>query len=164
MRRPAARSPNPTPPRPACQLGALRAGCDARARTFAPSRALFDMAAAPSRGRRPPSAQESRHDRDHARAASQPPDNAPAPAPVPVPGVPGRPGGDRPDHYPVQSPATLGAPTQGVYVCVAAVDALWERAVAAGAAVVRPLADTHYGSREFSVRDPEGHVWSFGTY
>ncbi|HLH26120.1 MAG TPA: VOC family protein [Chloroflexota bacterium] len=73
-------------------------------------------------------------------------------------------GGERPDHYPVQSPATLGAPTQGVYVCVAAVDALWERAVAAGAAVVRPLADTHYGSREFSVRDPEGHVWSFGTY
>ena len=31
-------------------------------------------------------------------------------------------------------------------------------------AVVRELSDTDYGSREFSVRDPEGNVWSFGTY
>ena len=26
------------------------------------------------------------------------------------------------------------------------------------------LTDTDYGSRDFSVRDPEGNVWSFGTY
>jgi len=26
------------------------------------------------------------------------------------------------------------------------------------------LNDTDYGSREFSVRDPEGNLWSFGTY
>jgi uncharacterized glyoxalase superfamily protein PhnB len=73
-------------------------------------------------------------------------------------------GGERPDHYPIQSPATVGTPTQGVYIRVADVDALWARAVAAGAAVVRPLADTDYGSREFGVRDPEGHLWNFGTY
>jgi uncharacterized glyoxalase superfamily protein PhnB len=30
--------------------------------------------------------------------------------------------------------------------------------------VIRPLADTDYGSREFTVRDPEGNLWSFGTY
>jgi len=29
---------------------------------------------------------------------------------------------------------------------------------------VRDLQDTDYGSREYSVRDPEGNVWSFGTY
>jgi uncharacterized glyoxalase superfamily protein PhnB len=29
---------------------------------------------------------------------------------------------------------------------------------------VRELIDTDYGSREFSVRDPEGNLWSFGTY
>ncbi len=23
--------------------------------------------------------------------------------------------------------------------------------------------DTDYGSHEFGVRDPEGHIWSFGT-
>jgi uncharacterized glyoxalase superfamily protein PhnB len=41
---------------------------------------------------------------------------------------------------------------------------MWERVVAAGAEVVRPLADTDYGAREFGVRDPEGHLWDFGTY
>lgn len=43
-------------------------------------------------------------------------------------------------------------------------DALHDRAVAAGAQIVRELEDTDYGSREFSSRDPEGNVWSFGTY
>ncbi len=43
-------------------------------------------------------------------------------------------------------------------------DALFERATAAGAEVVRGLEDEDYGSRGFSVRDPEGNLWSFGTY
>jgi uncharacterized glyoxalase superfamily protein PhnB len=43
-------------------------------------------------------------------------------------------------------------------------DALHDRAVAAGAEVVAPLHDTDYGSRDFAVRDPEGNLWSFGTY
>ena len=51
-----------------------------------------------------------------------------------------------------------------VYVVCDEPDALFERAVAAGAEVVRGLADEDYGSRGFSVRDPEGNLWSFGTY
>lgn len=43
-------------------------------------------------------------------------------------------------------------------------DELLARAVHAGATVVRPLQDTSYGSREFSVRDPEGNEWHWGTY
>jgi uncharacterized glyoxalase superfamily protein PhnB len=43
-------------------------------------------------------------------------------------------------------------------------DALFERATQAGAEVLRPLTDQDYGSRDFTVRDPEGNVWSFGTY
>jgi uncharacterized glyoxalase superfamily protein PhnB len=43
-------------------------------------------------------------------------------------------------------------------------DALFERATAAGAEVVRGLKDEDYGSRGFTVRDPEGNLWSFGTY
>jgi uncharacterized glyoxalase superfamily protein PhnB len=43
-------------------------------------------------------------------------------------------------------------------------DALFARATGAGAEVVRPLTDQDYGSRDFSVRDPEGNLWSFGTY
>jgi uncharacterized glyoxalase superfamily protein PhnB len=44
------------------------------------------------------------------------------------------------------------------------VDGLYERAVAKGADVLKEITDTDYGSRDFSVRDPEGNVWSFGTY
>jgi uncharacterized glyoxalase superfamily protein PhnB len=29
---------------------------------------------------------------------------------------------------------------------------------------VREIEDTDYGSREYTARDLEGHVWSFGTY
>jgi uncharacterized glyoxalase superfamily protein PhnB len=43
-------------------------------------------------------------------------------------------------------------------------DALFARATAAGAEVVRGLKDEDYGSRGFTVRDPEGNHWSFGTY
>jgi uncharacterized glyoxalase superfamily protein PhnB len=50
------------------------------------------------------------------------------------------------------------------YVIVADPDGLHDRARAAGAEITRELQDTDYGSREFSARDPEGNVWSFGTY
>jgi uncharacterized glyoxalase superfamily protein PhnB len=53
---------------------------------------------------------------------------------------------------------------QGVAVYVQDVDAHYQRAKAAGAEIVRELQDTAYGSREYSVRDPEGFLWSFGTY
>jgi uncharacterized glyoxalase superfamily protein PhnB len=43
-------------------------------------------------------------------------------------------------------------------------DAVYTRAQAAGATIVRSLRDTEYGSREFAVNDPEGHSWSVGTY
>jgi PhnB protein len=39
------------------------------------------------------------------------------------------------------------------------VDAAWERAVAAGAEVLFPLADQFYGERGGRVRDPFGHHW-----
>ncbi len=50
------------------------------------------------------------------------------------------------------------------YVVTERPDELFERATAAGAPVVRELRDEDYGSRGFSVRDPEGNIWSFGTY
>jgi uncharacterized glyoxalase superfamily protein PhnB len=43
-------------------------------------------------------------------------------------------------------------------------DTLFKRAVSHGAAVIAEPSDKDYGSREFSVRDPEGNRWSFGTY
>ena len=58
----------------------------------------------------------------------------------------------------------LGAVNQGVYVIVDEIDAHYERAVGHGAEVVRALHDNDYGSRDYMVRDPEGNLWSVGTY
>ncbi|MDQ1445077.1 MAG: hypothetical protein QOI20_1541 [Acidimicrobiaceae bacterium] len=60
--------------------------------------------------------------------------------------------------------AELPAGSASVYVVTDQPDALFERATAAGAAVVQGLRDEDYGSRGFTVRDPEGNYWSFGTY
>jgi uncharacterized glyoxalase superfamily protein PhnB len=43
-------------------------------------------------------------------------------------------------------------------------DAVHDRAKAAGATIVMDLVDQPYGSREFAAEDPEGNIWSFGTY
>ena len=59
----------------------------------------------------------------------------------------------------------LGAVNQGVYVIVDnGIDAHYERARGAGAEIVREPNDTDYDSREYMARDPEGNIWSFGTY
>lgn len=66
-----------------------------------------------------------------------------------------------------KSPQSLGGVTGGIYIAFetpAEIDAAFARAKAAGAEIVRELQDTDYGSHEFGVRDPEGHLWSFGTY
>jgi uncharacterized glyoxalase superfamily protein PhnB len=41
---------------------------------------------------------------------------------------------------------------------------LYERAKGAGATIQMELTDQEYGSREFIALDPEGNIWSFGTY
>ena len=51
-----------------------------------------------------------------------------------------------------------------VYVVLAEPDVHYRRAVDAGAEIVMELTDTDYGSRDYSARDPEGNLWSFGTY
>lgn len=51
-----------------------------------------------------------------------------------------------------------------IYVVTDRPDELHQRAVKAGVRLVRELRDEDYGSRGFSVADPEGNLWSFGTY
>ena len=53
---------------------------------------------------------------------------------------------------------------QGLYVALDGLDEHYARAVAEGAEIVRPLAETDYGSREYTARDLEGNLWAFGTY
>jgi uncharacterized glyoxalase superfamily protein PhnB len=57
-----------------------------------------------------------------------------------------------------------GAGKTSIYAVVDDPDPLFGRAKAAGAKVELELADQSYGSRDFTVRDPEGNLWSFGTY
>jgi uncharacterized glyoxalase superfamily protein PhnB len=62
------------------------------------------------------------------------------------------------------NPWTQPLGSQGLYVAMDTIDAHYDHAVQAGAEIVRPLADTTYGSREYTARDLEGNMWSFGTY
>ena len=65
----------------------------------------------------------------------------------------------------MKTPRQLGAVTQGIYVIVdEGIDRHYEHARTAGAEIVRALHDTDYGSRDYMARDPEGNLWSFGTY
>ena len=54
--------------------------------------------------------------------------------------------------------------TQAPYVVVADADAAYARAVESGVEVLMPIEGQGYGGRAFTCRDPEGHVWSVGTY
>jgi uncharacterized glyoxalase superfamily protein PhnB len=69
-------------------------------------------------------------------------------------------GSARADSGIVDLPPGVGA----VYVVVTDPDALYQRATAHGATIIRDLHDQDYGSRDFTARDPEGVIWSFGTY
>lgn len=73
-------------------------------------------------------------------------------------------GSQRDDRFRMRPPGKDGFASQGCYIVVDDVDAHYARAVAAGAQVMTDLYDTDYGSREYVVRDLEGHIWSFGTY
>jgi uncharacterized glyoxalase superfamily protein PhnB len=53
---------------------------------------------------------------------------------------------------------------KSVYIAVDDTDAAYARAKAAGATILEGPVDRDYGSRDFICRDPEGNVWSFGTY
>jgi uncharacterized glyoxalase superfamily protein PhnB len=51
-----------------------------------------------------------------------------------------------------------------LYVVVPDIDAHCARAKAARAVIEKEPFDTDYGSRDYTARDPEGHIWYFGTY
>lgn len=65
------------------------------------------------------------------------------------------------DEYPEvnRSPATLGGTTVNLGLMSADAKADFERAVRAGAKVVKPLAEQFYGHLAGRVRDPFGHEW-----
>ncbi len=60
--------------------------------------------------------------------------------------------------------ATGSVPSQSPYIILEDVDKHYARAVAAGAEIVMDIKDEDHGGRGYSCRDPEGHIWNFGTY
>ena len=64
-----------------------------------------------------------------------------------------------------KSPKEIGEKeTRSSYIVVPDAEAVYARAKAAGGTIVREIKNTDYGSREFSVKDSEGHSWTVGTY
>ncbi len=71
------------------------------------------------------------------------------------------------DEHPemgIRGPQSFGGSPVILGLYVADVDAVAERAVAAGARVLRPVKDQFYGDRSGTFEDPFGHVWTFATH
>ena len=71
------------------------------------------------------------------------------------------------DEFPdfgARSPRSIGGSPVGIHLYVEGVDALANRAIAAGAKVVRPVQDQFYGDRNGTLEDPFGHIWHISTH
>jgi len=72
--------------------------------------------------------------------------------------------GDEQPEIGAVSPKTIGGSPVSIHLYVEDVDAAVERAVAAGAKLVRPVADQFYGDRTGGVEDPFGYRWFIATH
>jgi PhnB protein len=70
---------------------------------------------------------------------------------------------EMPNHRALGPIALKGSPVT-IHLAAENVDALIERAVAAGAKLVMPAADMFWGDRYGQVDDPFGHHWSIATH
>jgi len=71
------------------------------------------------------------------------------------------------DEFPewdARSPQTIGGSAVHIMLYVEDVDAVVNRAVAAGAKLFKPVADQFYGDRSGSLTDPFGHKWTIATH
>lgn len=73
-------------------------------------------------------------------------------------------GQHRPDGWMGSTAPDPRASTVGLYVRVDDPDAHFARAKGHGAEIAYELVDQPYGAREYSARDLEDNLWSFGTY
>jgi len=67
-------------------------------------------------------------------------------------------------HYLLQPDEVQGHETQCACVTVVDCKAHDERAKAAGAQIIEPYAGKDYGGAGYACRDPQGHLWWFGSY
>ena len=63
-----------------------------------------------------------------------------------------------------KAPESLGGSPVSIHLYVEDVDAFAEKAVAAGARELKPVADQFYGDRSGQLQDPYGHLWWVATH
>ena len=63
-----------------------------------------------------------------------------------------------------RSPEAYGGSAAGVFLYLADVDSVFERAAAAGAKILAPPADMFWGDRYGKLLDPFGHEWGIATH
>ncbi len=70
------------------------------------------------------------------------------------------------EHLEIQalSPKTIGGSPVSIHLYVEDVDAAVDRAVEAGAKLIRPVADQFYGDRTGGIEDPFGYRWFIATH
>ena len=68
------------------------------------------------------------------------------------------------DKYMKQPDEIDGAETQSCYFRISDADAHYARSKASGAEIILDIQDDPFGGRSYACRDPEGHIWNFGTY
>ena len=62
------------------------------------------------------------------------------------------------------SATSIGASPVSLYLYIPDVDRVVERAVAAGAKLLKPVQDQFYGDRSGFIQDPFGHLWGVATH
>ena len=71
------------------------------------------------------------------------------------------------DEHPAmgyRGPRSLGGSSVSILLYLEDVDAVFERAVKAGAKAQRPVMDQFYGDRSGTLEDPFGHMWTVATH
>ena len=63
-----------------------------------------------------------------------------------------------------RSAESIGASPVSLYVYLPDVDKTFEKALAGGAKVLKPVEDQFYGDRSGFLRDPFGHLWGIATH
>lgn len=72
--------------------------------------------------------------------------------------------GDEAPEWGARSPQTLGGSPVSLNLYTEDCDAVFDRAVAAGATPAMPVADMFWGDRYGKLTDPFGHTWGIATH
>lgn len=70
---------------------------------------------------------------------------------------------DENPEWDARGPKTIGGTPSSLMIYVEDCDAVYQRALSAGATALMPLQDQFYGDRSGTLRDPFGHKWHIST-